>query len=349
MDPDSIQRQIKPFSPRTEDQQPARLFQDVRRSESDVPPLDTISDRRMRGTNGLVGHELQSFWTEVFRAENLSLEDLYPFRLQAAWRVSREWCLLLGLISQPNQSLPQVLQDADPSPWLDRDFAPENPSLIPDSFVRAIYGEAKGLPLSPPQPPRVALARPDYEPSRDKRLVLWCRAFTRIAMGRLGLQVRQDGRYGMAGLTEPDYARIAMPTPGEIYAFEELIVGRALTWLVESSIHETNQKLMEIYGLRDHEARQVLAMAQDSATRYTGINLEAARSVLIMRLEKLLGDAQSALNTRDAVFVIRELSRLRGLVKDSQSESTQTVEHMVKVIKDVEKRDRKQLPPPPNS
>jgi hypothetical protein len=347
MDRDSLQRQIKPFSPQKDDK-PLRLFQHLKPSESDVPPLDTICDQRARSPHGLQGNELRTFWSEIFRAENLTLADLYPERLQAAWRIVREWCALIRIIQYPNQALHQVLTDREPSPWTFRNFRPKSIGGIRDAYVRGCYGDVPGLPLSPPVQPKVARHHPDYEPNRDKRLVVWCKVVARIGVGRLGLMTRPDGRYGMAGLVEPIYARLAFPSPGEIYAFEEAIVTKALGWLVETSLQEAGERLTEVYGLRAHEVQQVLAMAQDCATRHTAVSSESAKAVLLLRLEKLLGDAQKALAVRDAVFVVREIAKLRGLVKVSGEKAEQSVDEMVKLAAEQSgSKEQKRLPPPP--
>lgn len=341
-----LQKQIKPFSPQ-EDNRPARIFQFLKPDAADIPPLDTVRDQRVRGPNGLQGKELKAFWAGVFRAENMTLEDLYPLRLRAAWRIAREWCILVGLIEQPNQSLQMAVDGKDPSPWDQRDFVPLI-EIHEDPHVAAYYGEVKGIPLLPPAPPRIARHRDDYSPDRDKRLVLWCQIASRIAFGRLGIHARQDGRHGLAGLLDPLYARLAMPTPGELYAFEEVIVGEALGYLVESNIQEASIQLSDVYGLREHEIRQVLGMAQDSATRFTSASQESARALLLLRLEKILGDAQSSLNTRDAILVIREISRLKGLVRGTQKEASETAEGMVRIVQSLKKEGgQKKLPPPP--
>jgi hypothetical protein len=343
---DHLQKQIKPFSPQ-EEKRPARIFQFLKPDASDIPPLDTVKDQRARGPKGMQGQELKEFWAGVFCAENLTLEDLYPLRLRAAWRIAREWCILVGLIEQPNQPLQMAVDGRTPSPWEHRDFVPLI-NITEDPHIAAYYGEVKGIPLMPPAPPRIAKHRDDYSPDRDKRLVLWCQIASRIAFGRLGIHARQDGRHGLAGLLDPLYARLAMPTPGELYAFEEVIVGEALGWLVESNIQEASIQLSDLYGLREHEIRQVLAMAQDSATRFTSINQESARAVLLMRLEKILGDAQSSMNARDAILVVREIARLKGLVRGTKKAADESAEGMVRIIEAVKgKEGQKKLPPPP--
>jgi len=77
------------------------------------------------------------------------------------------------------------------------------------------------------------------------------------------------------------------------------------------------------------------------------VNSESAKAVLLLRLEKLLGDAQRAFAVRDAVFVVREIARLKGLVRDSGSTNEKSVDEMVKLAEESKKADQKALPPPP--
>jgi hypothetical protein len=336
---------IRPLAPRSE-QRPERLFQFVQPTEGDLPPLETIEERAARDPRGLRGTGLRQFWLEAFRSQELTLDELYPLRLHAAWRITREWCCVVGLIVQPTQTIELALNDPDAGdPINDRNWRPAGD--IKDERVQEVYDAIPGLPLVPPRPPKVK-NEDSYDPNYDRRLLYWCRMMQRIAFGRLGVQVRQDGRYGTAGLFDPEFARVAWPRMGEIFAYEEYLVRETMKQLTDTNMQDTLSWLGRKHGLRDHEARQLLYMASGMATRYTQIDDESARALTLMRLEKLYGDCQEEFKVRDAVFVLREISRLRGLGKDEGA--NQGIHDLVRAMEQIGKeKSEKRIPPPPSA
>lgn len=343
-DRDRLQNEAKPFGP-PPDPSAARMFNMVP-AEVDgyLPPLETVRERKEHDHRGLQGKQLQMFWDEAF-SEDLTLAEMYPHRIKAAWRIVREWAALIGIVRIPGESLRDACSFS-PSPWTNRKlvFGERTP---PDVRIQNIITDAAGLPFLPPAPPETAKGHPDYTPMRDAKLKKWCALVEYIGTTRLALGHTIQGRYGLAGLTDPNFARLAMPSPAEICAFEDLLVRQTLDFLVAKSRTKAATALREKYGLFDHEIDQIVMLAQKRAAKHAPDDREAVRGLLMLRLEKILDDCDERMDARGALLTLREMSKIAGLDKVEGNDLDATDMANEARLTAGPGKSKKELPPPP--
>lgn len=346
MDKNILQRGAFPFGPEPGEAD-IKLFNDIKPSELNgyLPPLETVAERRSRDPRGLGGKELKTFWAEIYSTD-LSLADLYPFRVAAAWRIVRAWAVQIGVVEAANTPLREAC-DVAPSPWTNRrlHFGSRTPR---DSVIATHIKDAKGLCFLPPGIPEKAIGDKAYTPQRDAKLRYWCALVDYIGNSRLALGTTQNGRLGLAGLTDPNMARLAMPTPAEICAHEELLVRLALMKMVEDSNTAAMGFLREKYGLFDHEVQQIMAMALASSVSYSPDDPAATRALLSMRLEKVLHDCHERMDSRGAILAIREMARLANLNRETDDSGIDGMVRAAQLVNS-QKNPKKALPPPPIS
>jgi len=343
-DRDDLQHEARPFGPQPDEKKAQMFNQAPCEVDGYLPPLETVEERRARDPRGLQGQQLELFFQERFSHE-LTLAELYPYRLKAYWRIVREWAALIGLVSHPSETLREACL-VEPSPWTYRKLVYANRSPK-DAHMRKIIEEAEGLSLLPPAPPDAARGRPDYTPRRDYKLRKWCELVHYLGTTRLALGQTMEGRYGLAGLNDPDYARLATPSPAEVCALEDLMVRKALELLVQRNRQAVVESIRNEYGLFDHEIDQVLAMAHARAAEHGRADKDAVRGLNMLRLEKILDDFHERMDGRGALLALREIAKIAGLDADTEAEAT--VEDMANVARltNTQTKKGKKLPPPP--
>ena len=343
-DRNDLQQEARPFGPPPSPDK-ARMF-NLAPAEIDgyLPPLETVGERMARDPRGLSGERLRAFWDEVF-SEDMTLVEMYPFRIKVAWRIVREWAALIGIVHTPSESLREACSFS-PSPWTSRKlvFGERTP---PDGRLVQLITDAGGLPFLPPAPPEAADGHADYTPMRDAKLKKWCELVEYIGATRLALGQTTEGRYGLAGLTDPNFARLAMPSPAEICAMEDLMVREALDILVARSRQVAAEKLREKYYLFDHEIHQIVAIAQARAAVHAQVDKEAVRGLLMLRLEQILDDCHERLDARGALLTLREMGKVAGL--DKVAEGEDDVDNMANTarLSSAGRKPKKGLPPAP--
>lgn len=258
----------------------------------------------------LQGRELRAFYEEFFAGE-ASLEELYPFRLGVAWRIVREMCMLRGVLKEPNQTLHDATKVA-PSPWTN-----------PFYFFGRVSGdrqfddliEERSSPLLPPDIPgcnRNGTVDGDYDPRTDEALRHYCRLIDYVANIRLRIPRTLDGRYGMAGLVEPELVRIAMPHPDDIMAWEVEVVRETMSVWRTGRSDDAERWLSERFDLHDTEIVQVLAMARDRAVHMVGLDdLRGAKAILLQQMEALHKKLGDAIDYRGQMLLLKEMWRIR--------------------------------------
>ena len=171
---------------------------------------------------GVAGYRSQrtvrQFYADWFAGEDLSLEDLYPHRLIVAWRVVRAMATARGVISSKRQTLLEATK-LQPSPWSDPFHFYSHTAA--DPLMRDIC-EHRRLALLPPDIPALhedGTVDKGYRPEQDESLADFIRMTEHVATRLLFVPRTKEGRFGMAGLFEPDIARLAGPSAAEIMHF----------------------------------------------------------------------------------------------------------------------------------
>lgn len=325
----------------------APMFRLVERERDGLMSMETVEEVLGRREHGMSGVELHEFWEEVFATQVVTLDDLYPYRVRVAWRLTREIAYLYGWIETPGTLLEEAT-GFHPSPWSVA-TGPQGP--LRDPILEAMLRDRGHVSLLPPDPPTKALTeggdtKPSYAPSKDQRLDLYVRVLKQVADGRLNVGRTREGRYGLAGLLDHDVVRAAMPGPREIIEFEALLVRETLQVLVQETFHEAENHLRERYDLHEHEVRQVMAMARRLARSRVDLDdLEGARAMCILRMEQALHQAKEAGDHRGRIAGIEKLAKLHGVFRD---DGDQDLDQMSAVIRDVSQDRRKTLKPGPD-
>lgn len=279
--------------------------------------------------------------------ERLTLRDTLPLRARLAWRVVREFARLKGLVHD-DQLLVDALPIA-PDPWLfpvsDRDLDDSaadrddgQPRYRPlwdvERWLRRGEGEVAmtGLPLMPPPVPPAFTAddgsiKAGYDPDYDVDLLLWLRCAgkiaTRYAFAEGTATDPESGRRGLAGLLEPDVARLAWPGREHIMAVEEMLVDEALTIMVKGpgrgeigrGVLAATEHLEKRHGLRDRECQSVVRCALALARRSVEAQMEDQRALMVLRVEdycercRSAGDRDSESKGLKLLMTIQGLSR----------------------------------------
>lgn len=323
---------IKPF---TKEPSPRSLFRLVERETTGLMSMESLEDVMARRHTGLKGNELRQFWYDAFATQTLTLDDLYPYRVRAAWRMMRELSYIFGWIDKPETSIDEAT-DAPPSPWLN----PTGPFVpVGDPIIDALLHTHGHVALLPPSPPE-GVTEEEYDATADRPLEVYLRVFTQVAE-RLHISGTDEGRYGLAGLLDPQLVRVAMPGPREVIEFEALVVREALQSLVKDTYHGAEEMLRERYDLREHEVRQVMAMVRRLArSRIDVEDLEGARALCILRMESAIQQAQEAGDHRGQISGIEKLARLHGI---DRGDADQDVDDMANEVSAIARERRKPL------
>lgn len=252
------------------------------------------------GPDSAIGYRRQrsiaEFWRDWFDGESQSLDDLFNFRVRVAWRIVREVAAARGVLTERRQTLAEVTK-IYPTPW-DEPFHFYS-RMGEDPVVNGICQE-RMLPLLPPDIPALHVnGRVDdgYDPSKDESLLDFIRVAEHVSTRRLFIPRSREGKLGLAGLFDPDLARLAWPTPVEIMSHELNLVHHIYSIMIRvGDGGGDNEAMAELRAqdLLDHEILQVLAMARAHAAEATG--LDDPESYFMMQIAKLdaLADKQSS-------------------------------------------------------
>jgi len=306
--------------------------------EMRVLALTPAEDARRRETLA------RSLFRTASEDARLSLQDTLPLRARLAWRVVREFARLKGLVHE-DQLLVDALPIA-PDPWLlpvsdrDLDDAKQDADAVPQ--YRPLFdverwlrrGEEQvamtGLPLLPPPPPPEWLdpsGSPlvDYEAFSDGPLLLWLRCAGKVASRYAFLDgTKKDadsGRRGLAGLLEPELARLAWPGREHIMAVEEMLVDEALRIMVSGpgrgeigrGVMAASEHLREHHGLQEREIQSVVRCALSLARRSVESQMEDQRALMVLRVEDYLERCRSAGDRDSESKGLKLLMTIQGL------------------------------------
>lgn len=295
----------------------------------------------------------------AYAEQDLSLEDLLPYRIRVAWRFVREWGRILGLLL-PDESLAEALKPNDSTlatkidPWQ----VPNSPWKAPRNIGHLAYPEvvstiekAETLPedlcfhrwdyksekwlsfpglsiLPPPVPPRWWTPDCDisdtYDINHDEALHLYLRAVKDVTTRLYVEQGSQDdldqGRYGLAGLLEPETLRMAFPTRLQILVWEEMLTEETLDLMLQTSNIATKKELRKRYGLQDREINTLMRLATRLAAGSTSGDVEENRSMMVLRLEEYIRRSRDALDLSSEMKGLKQVSLVQGLGNDEKQD-----------------------------
>lgn len=259
---------------------------------------------------------LRDFWREVYRAADATLEDLYPHRLLAAWRICRMTARVMGWIEGTGVSLADAAH-MTPCPWRE-DVSPFHP---PDTVSLALVEASGGsLTLLPPA-----------DPARAVGYARWVTHVARL----LDLARTQRGRYGLRGLLDPEDLS-AWPGEREVLEYEALVVREALRRVTTEGMDAAEDFLRDRFGLHEPEVRDVMAMTRRLAAERVDLDdVEGARATYLLSMEQAIDLARAAADHRAMITGLEKLAKIRGLFQEMAD--SDDLEEMVAGVRKVSK------------
>lgn len=309
----------------------------------------------------------------AFTEAQFTLEDLFPYRLRAAWRIVREWVRTKGLI-QYDETLSEALEPPheDFDPWIipeaykqpgnyvnySRDINRDalqillEAEALPEEFWFSRVNNAgavtihTGLPVLPPPVPldwhdSLGDVSEGYDPDEDTLLRSYIRAIRSIAQGLYIDQGSKNdpdqGRYGLVGLFDPHLIRLAFPSRMAIIVYEEMMIQETLDLVIEFGVPEAKRRLKNKYGLQPVELMSLMKMSRVLAQRQMEGDVEEDRSIMLMRLEDYCNRARNALDLRSELSGLKQMSIIMGL---AQSHENDPVHEFIDVVRRVSQERR---------
>lgn len=335
----NLPEQIFPLDDDAPSPDGASLFLPAPEADAGLPALVPVYRNGLPVVRrGFSGKRLRKFFEEWF-ADDRSLADLYPYRIHVAWRIVREMAVLRGVLLDPKDNLGTAPVDIWRRPF---SFYARQST---DPVVNAILAEHK-LPLLPPFPQSVENGETrKYDVRHDAPLHAYVRLIDHIARSRLFVQHTTHGRYGIAGLLQPEIIRVAMPRANEILYYERELIRATLVQMDEHSGAEVEKWLAEKHDLQEREIVQVMRMARAHAVEMVDLDNErAAIAMAIRRMEHLERKMEDSLDFRGAVFARDKIMRLRLAQHGGKDETLEDMTRVVEAhVREVKQR-RPELP-----
>jgi hypothetical protein len=298
----------------------------------------------------------------AFLKDDLALSDTIGERTVLAWRITRELCRHLNLVSGGESlttALIPTVSNLDPwsFPSLPPTYHPTSPHAkeilkcgVPEilgdleTFQEQIPDKQRWLTLGSddvrgpgisPLPPQTLRTAPVFQ--------FWLSQVQKISYF-LNLT---------AGSTEaPDLAQVALPqllldthnawpSRTQIVAFEEILVNQAIEELANGSQWKAMRSLQTRFGLLPHERKSVIEMARATLLDLTVYDVEEARALMIVRLENFVDRSAKAFDLRAELAGMKQLALVQGL---SRTEAGDLVSDFTEVVRSVSASSKKELP-----
>lgn len=252
----------------------------------------------------------REFFALAFRDERVTLEDLTPARIRVFYRICREMARRLRLLDD-NATLSSL-----PAPsWL-KSLSPPKTTDIKLYRVQEALRNGPDLSILPPSAP---VSTEEYDPEQDKPLVHYCQSLRTLADDLLimsGTTLEpQLGKYGLKGLLEPTFVRLAAPSPEEILDWEDQLVTDTLDMVTARGTKGAIEWLNKTHGLLRHEALPLIVAAQSRALDEDAGSLEEKRAIMLRRLEDLGRRARKALQPTHELGALKLQALVRGFAR----------------------------------
>lgn len=244
--------------------------------------LKAALDRKKELEQGAI----RRFWAETFGIRKLDYATLEPFRVRAAWRISREVAGHCGLLARDQPFMDLAERFHEPL------TAPLAPSDWPDAAIPLHPGELKN----------------GQREAFTQRASAVSKALGIVAGS---IEDRQHGRIGLEGMLSPRTLRRAWPSVGSILAFEQYMVTEALELLVDNTVIAFRKHLWRYYGLADREMDVVLSLARQEAVILTEASLDERRALMEIRLDSIICSEETGNKSR--LSAMKQLASIQGL------------------------------------
>lgn len=287
----------------------------------------------------------QEVWARAFAEENMTLEDLLPYRIRVAWRIVREMARLKGLVAD-DEGLDCIL-GIKPDPWAEPcGFSTDDKEM----YSRLNADVARSLvmlPLLPPATDKTPLPQGvHYNPRTDDRLHQYMDTIHFICLYlHIERGSRTDpaqGRYGLYGLEDPSLIRLSFPSRLQILAWEDMVVEEAFRCMAEQGQAAAEDFLADTYGLRTFETLSLIKLAKGKARKRLENDLDEDRAVMIYRLDEVARRAKDGMDLRTELGALKQMALVMGL---GRSDPEDSLRDMIDVVARVAGESRKSREP----
>jgi hypothetical protein len=279
-------------------------------------------------------HDKRRMFERAFEDQKLTLADLSPYRVRVAWRAVRWISVKLGALP------PELLlggmpeQPGDATNGLDLLYRPHLPDqfrpLNPDRPTRKLMEIVRECcRLCDPVPyerlhPNTDAIVTDEKPGftllpTAQTAEFWVKAFDVAAeylfLARGSKKNKDQGRYGMLGLTDPQTAAIACPVPTELMFWEVFLVDEALKMFASKGEHIIDANLREFYGLLPDETRPVLDQARRIIRDRTDLDVNERRALMVLQINDVIARAQESVDHRAELAALKLRSQIEGITR----------------------------------
>ncbi len=277
-------------------------------------------------------------WARAFMEEKLTLEDLLPYRIRAAWRIVREMGRLKGLVAD-DEGLDCIL-GISPDPWAEPcGFGTDDTEM----YSRLNGDVARSLVMLPLLPPAMDDTPCEgYNPRTDDRLHQYMATIHFIS---LYLHIERgsrldpaQGRYGLYGIEDPSLIRLSFPSRLQILAWEDMIVEEAFRCMAEDGQAAAEEFLHDTYGLRSFETLSLIKLAKCKARKRLENDLEEDRAIMIYRLDEVARRAKTGMDLRTELGALKQMALVMGL---GRSDPEDSLRDMIDVVARVASESRK--------
>lgn len=253
-------------------------------------------------------------FAQIFRRDEMTLEELRPKRIVAAYRIVRLLARLQGLVAsnEPLASAPsewhyprQRLRSAV-SPQRDFGSSLYRLTLLLDDHPTPLLPPAPPSPLPPIYTPENPQTLPYHDPPLNHFLRIVNAAISTISPPLDAIH----------GLTHPAYIREAFPSRREILEFEQDLLFEALEMYADRGLFPTVAQLSVRYNLRKPESLDVIEQAKALAATITPTNTEQERALLKLRIDDYIQRARQAFDLRGEMQGLKLKALVTGVTRD---------------------------------
>lgn len=289
--------------------------------------------------------------SRAFAVDELSLQDTLPYRIRAAWRITRELGRLASVV-QPDQTLADATAE-DPDAWTTPRTILYPPPGRPGDNARAAQAleilEEATRPDDPDQPhpkhPGLALLPPEipsrydghldrYREKNDAVLQCWVRVVKEIArylgINRGSANDPDLGRLGMIGLDHDETTRSLWPNRTQLIYWEECLIQETLNTMIEHGVPQVRRILSETHGFVASEQTTLIKLALQLAREQTEADVEDLRAIMVLRLESYAKRSADALDLRAELAGLKQLSIVQGLSKTDPEDALSAFAQIVR-------------------
>lgn len=279
-------------------------------------------------------HDKHRMFERAFADQRLTLDDLSPYRVRVAWRAVRWICVKLGALD-PNLLLcmmPEHAREAEQGldplyrPCGSDQFQPPSPDRATRrlmEIVRQCEDHGQEVPYQ-----RLHSQRNSIETATKRGFTLlptpqtaeyWVKAFAvaseHLFLSRGSEEDKDQGRYGMLGLTDHTTAALACPLLSELLMWELFLVDECVGMMATQGEHLIDASLRQHYGLLPDETRPLLGHARRVIRERTDLDVSEQRAVMVLQINDVLSRCHQTLDPRAELAALKLKSQIIGITR----------------------------------